>query len=58
MNSFEFVDLFAGCGGLSLGLSQSGWRGVLAVEHDPMAFETFSENFLSKDSRVAFAWPS
>jgi DNA (cytosine-5)-methyltransferase 1 len=43
---FSCIDLFAGCGGLSLGLRESGWRGMFAIERDPMAFETFSRNFL------------
>ncbi|MYK82024.1 MAG: DNA cytosine methyltransferase, partial [Gammaproteobacteria bacterium] len=25
----RFVDVFAGCGGLSLGLKRAGWQGVL-----------------------------
>jgi DNA (cytosine-5)-methyltransferase 1 len=58
MSGHEFIDLFAGCGGLSLGLSQGGWRGVFAVEREPMAFETFSTNFLSPEAQVRFAWPA
>jgi DNA (cytosine-5)-methyltransferase 1 len=42
--SFTFVDLFAGCGGLSLGLIQAGGRGLLAVEKTPSAFETLYSN--------------
>lgn len=53
-----FVDAFAGCGGLSLGLMRAGWQGLLAIESDPFAFETLSANLLSPDSRFSFAWPS
>lgn len=52
-----FVDLFAGCGGLSLGLRQAGWRGILAVERDSMAFSTFRSNFLEGRSSIKFDWP-
>jgi DNA (cytosine-5)-methyltransferase 1 len=52
-----FVDLFAGCGGLSLGLGNAGWEGVLAVEHDAMAFETLKFNLL--DNKNIFPhWPA
>ena len=30
----RFVDAFAGCGGLSLGLKRAGWTGVFAIEKD------------------------
>jgi DNA (cytosine-5)-methyltransferase 1 len=54
----HFIDLFAGCGGLSLGLSQGGWQGVFAIEHDAMAFETFAANLIDGRPEVRFAWPS
>ncbi|CAN7703191.1 DNA cytosine methyltransferase [Pseudomonas brassicacearum] len=55
-----FADLFAGCGGLSLGLSLAGLNGVFAVERDKMAFSTLSANLLEKrDVPVPqFSWPS
>lgn len=53
-----FIDAFAGCGGLSLGLLRAGWRGLLAIEKDPFAFETLSANFLSEGSRFTYAWPT
>ncbi len=43
------IELFAGCGGLSLGLEQSGFERVLANELSPMAAETFAYNFLGED---------
>ncbi len=52
-----FVDVFAGCGGLSLGLMQAGLQGRFAIEHDKFAFETLSANLLSKDSKFKFVWP-
>ena len=38
------VDLFAGCGGLSLGLEQAGYCVALAVDDDPWAIETHRHN--------------
>lgn len=60
MQPHSFVDLFSGCGGLSLGLSLSGMRGRFAIERDPMAFATFSANFLNgREVPVkGFDWPS
>ncbi|WP_454907283.1 DNA cytosine methyltransferase [Variovorax gossypii] len=46
MTQYKFIDLFSGCGGLSLGFSMAGLEGQFAVEKDSMAFDTFSENFL------------
>lgn len=44
----KYVDLFAGCGGLSLGLEQAGFSLELAVEKSPMAAETFFHNFIER----------
>jgi DNA (cytosine-5)-methyltransferase 1 len=56
----RFIDLFAGCGGLSLGLSMAGAQGLFAVERDAMAFRTFKANFIDAPrGRISrFAWPS
>jgi len=52
-----FIDIFAGCGGLSLGLLQSGWDGLFAIEQDSNAFETLRANLLSPASPYRFSWP-
>lgn len=52
-----FVDLFAGCGGLSLGLFQAGWKGLFGIEKDPMAFATLQANFLKKEKKYRYKWP-
>lgn len=52
-----FIDLFSGCGGLSLGLAEAGWQGVFAIERATDAFETFRANFLGENSRHRFLWP-
>ena len=43
-----YINLFAGCGGLSLGLEKAGFRLALAVEKSPMAAETFYHNFIKR----------
>src|SRR5579859_602118 len=52
-----FVDAFAGCGGLSLGLMQAGLTGLLAIEHDKFAFDTLRANLLSGPAQYRFSWP-
>ncbi|WMS93078.1 DNA cytosine methyltransferase [Pseudoalteromonas sp. HL-AS1] len=52
-----YIDLFSGCGGFSLGLGNAGWRGLFAVEKDPMAFETFKHNLIDGDKYNHFDWP-
>lgn len=51
-----FVDAFAGCGGLSLGLKRAGWRGLLAIEKDPFAFKTLDTNF-GPGTAWDYDWP-
>jgi DNA (cytosine-5)-methyltransferase 1 len=55
----KFLDLFSGCGGLSLGLTYAGLQGLFAIERDTMAFQTFSHNFLTTRSTPInnFDWP-
>lgn len=52
---YTVIDLFAGCGGLSLGLYQAGWNGVFAVEKNPCAFETLNYNLI--ENKNHFDWP-
>lgn len=51
-----YIDLFSGCGGLSLGLGNAGWEGVFAVEKDAMAFDTFKHNLIDGKYNH-FDWP-
>lgn len=53
---FRFADVFAGCGGLSLGLATAGWRGVFAVEKSSDAFDTLKANLI-EGRRNKFDWP-
>ena len=55
-----YIDFFAGCGGLSLGLGQAGWNGVFAIEKDPMAYASFDKNLVAADAphRHFKQWPS
>ena len=52
----RFVDAFAGCGGLSLGLKRAGWHGVFAIEKDAFAYETLTAN-IPASGRWAYDWP-
>ena len=59
MNNKEkirYIDLFAGCGGLSLGLGMAGLKGIFAIEKDSMAFTTFKHNLID-GSHSHFVWP-
>ena len=54
-----YIDLFSGCGGLSLGLGKAGWQGIFAVEKDDMAFQTFHDNMIVEGRKYShFSWPS
>ena len=53
-----FVDLFAGCGGLSLGLEMAGWRPLMVSEISNEARQTYLANRLSKHPDLAdFSFP-
>ncbi len=52
-----FIDAFAGCGGLSLGLMQAGLEGLFAIEKDEFAFLTLHNNLARPKSRRRFSWP-
>lgn len=53
--SYSYIDLFAGCGGLSLGLHNAGWKGLFAIEKSPHAFKTLEYNLIK--NKQHFNWP-
>lgn len=53
----HFVDVFAGCGGLSLGLKRAGWKGLFAIEKDSYAFDTLTTNFPTGNETCSYDWP-
>jgi DNA (cytosine-5)-methyltransferase 1 len=57
INELSFVDLFAGCGGLSLGLLQAGWKGVFAIEKNRDAFKTFRSNLIENEEGKSIVIP-
>lgn len=53
---YTYIDLFAGCGGLSLGLHNAGWKGLFAIEKSPDAFKTLEHNLIKQKQH--FNWPA
>ena len=52
----NYIDIFAGCGGLSLGLYQAGLEGIFAIEKNKDAFSTLKYNLI--DNKKHFRWPN
>ena len=51
-----YIDIFAGCGGLSTGLLNAGWTGLFAIEKNADAFFTLKHNLI--DGKNHFLWPT
>lgn len=49
----KYVDLFAGCGGLSIGIERAGGELVVAVEKSDMAARTFFHNLVDDATDLA-----
>lgn len=45
----QHIELFAGCGGMALGMEKAGFDMLMANELSPMAAETFAYNILNDD---------
>ena len=54
-NENIYIDIFAGCGGLSTGLLNAGWTGLFAIEKNADAFATLKYNLI--DNKEHFRWP-
>jgi DNA (cytosine-5)-methyltransferase 1 len=54
----RFIDLFSGCGGLSLGMLNAGFTGLFAIEKNPDAFQSLKINLVtpSKYLTTSFQW--
>jgi DNA (cytosine-5)-methyltransferase 1 len=50
-----YVDLFSGCGGMSLGLRNAGWTLAFAIEKNPDAFNTYKTNLIRPNDKTV--WP-
>ena len=58
VGDFTFADVFAGCGGLSLGLVNAGWTGRFAIEKNANAYGTLAANLVhGRKSKKKFDWP-
>lgn len=51
-----YIDIFAGCGGLSVGLYNAGLHGLFAIEKNKDAFSTLKYNLI--DNKHHFDWPN
>lgn len=51
----SYIDIFAGCGGLSVGMYNAGFHGLFAIEKNKDAFSTLKYNLI--DNKHHFDWP-
>lgn len=52
----NYIDLFSGCGGLSLGLKKSGLNLTLAIEKSDLAARTYCYNFINPKAQNDIWW--
>jgi DNA (cytosine-5)-methyltransferase 1 len=52
----SYVDLFAGCGGLSLGLEWAGFRRAGAIEISPDAARSYHHNLICREDTSSYQW--
>ena len=52
-NYLTYADLFAGCGGLSLGLEWAGFKRVSSIEASPDASRTYFHNLIRREESVS-----
>lgn len=48
-SKLNFIDLFAGAGGLSIGLEAAGFKSILAIDNDKSSLETYKLNHKSAE---------
>ncbi len=51
---FKYIDVFSGCGGLSLGMHSAGWKALFSIEKNHDAFQTLNYNL---EMKKHFDWP-
>jgi DNA (cytosine-5)-methyltransferase 1 len=59
--SLKVIDLFCGCGGLSLGFRRAGFEIVAGIDNDDSALQTFRANLLAPGSNLDLSesdWPN
>jgi DNA (cytosine-5)-methyltransferase 1 len=52
-SKFRVLDLFAGCGGLSLGFKRVGFEICGSIEADPVAADSHARNFFRDTDRIS-----
>lgn len=55
-SELTYADLFAGCGGLSLGLEWAGFHRAAAMEISPDAALTYYHNLICREELAPFQW--